>query len=104
MARKLSPGLVVASQSDPSPTNVPVDSTLLRFCCQMRKKVLPGSHSHRSTRFDRNDSTLKSGLEKVKADAASVTANVPSGRAVIDVPATSPYVRRSLTRGRVSSP
>ena len=34
----------------------PTFSSSCRLCCQIRNAVLPGSHSHRSTRFERNDS------------------------------------------------
>ena len=44
-----------------------------RLCCQIRKAVLPGSHSQRNTRFDRNDNRLKSSAGRVKVCAPSLT-------------------------------
>src|SRR6185295_14458770 len=69
---KWSPEEVVASHNAPGRTGSPMDDCEPRFCCQIRYKVLPGRHSHRSTTLDRNERTPKSGFARVNVDPASV--------------------------------
>mgnify|MGYP003694427027 CR=1 FL=1 len=89
-----------ASNRSRGSINRPAALESRRRCCQIRNAVLLGSHSHRSTRLERNDSRLKSSAGSVNVRAPSLTVLVPSLSRVIVVPVPARAVHAQVATPR----